>query len=600
MKTFSDTLRRANQPPAILRYAVALSLSGAALATAFLIPSLRDQASFSILFLAVLASAAFGGLGPGLVATALCAGGLLYRLVVAGRTSALDFLPLLAFVLASVLLTLWSESRRRAIASANLRASADIMPAAIFVHDESRIRYVNRVTREVTGYSAKELVGRDLSDFVDAEFRNAVREQSMGVLRGEAVPARHEFKVITRAGEARWLDCTSTPTEFEGRRCILSSAFDVTARRRAEEVLKRQVQLLDLAFEPILVRDATDRIIYWNQGAERLYGWTRQQALGQYAHALLNTTFPKPLQEIEQELAQKGHWSGEVLHTAKDGRKIVVTSLWTLNAVPGEASVILETNFDTTERKRAEETLRMAERLAAASRMAATVAHEINNPLEAVTNCLYLVHQEQERARDLLNTAERELERVAHITKQTLAFYRDNGTPVPVDVRTLVGEVLEVCVAMLAAKSIKVHRQYRDIPEILGYPNEIRQVILNVIANSIESGGSNITVRISRGHDRIDSQREGLRITIADDGCGITPEHRKQLFRPFFTTKQGTGTGLGLWVTRGIVQKLEGTIRLRSSRVPARSGTCVSIFFPSGTQVVTQLNKAAAGLQSAA
>ena len=239
--------------------------------------------------------------------------------------------------------------------------------------------------------------------------------------------------------------------------------------------------------------------------------------------------------------------------------------------------------IDVSSRKMVEEALRRSEKLAATGQLAASIAHEINNPLAAVTNVLYILstHPEMPSAlKDLMRTGERELERVIHITKQTLAFYRDVSMPVMTSVPDLIDEVLDVYGRKIVEKSVRVDRRFDHSEEIRAFPGELRQVFSNLLLNALEavpdSGKVVIRVRRCTGPNT----EAGVRITVADNGPGIAPENVSRIFEPFFTTKESKGTGLGLWVSQGIIQKHRGSIRFRTSVEGIRHGTCIAVFLP--------------------
>jgi signal transduction histidine kinase/GAF domain-containing protein len=239
--------------------------------------------------------------------------------------------------------------------------------------------------------------------------------------------------------------------------------------------------------------------------------------------------------------------------------------------------------IDVSSRKMVEEALRRSEKLAATGQLAASIAHEINNPLAAVTNVLYILstHPEMPNAlKDLMRTGERELERVIHITKQTLAFYRDVSMPVMTSVPDLIDEVLDVYGRKITEKSVSIDRRFDHSEEIRVFPGELRQVFSNLLLNALEAvpESGRIVIRVRRSSDS--NEQRGVRITVADNGPGIAPEHLSKIFEPFFTTKEAKGTGLGLWVSQGIVQKHQGSIRLRTSIAGTRHGTCIAVFIP--------------------
>lgn len=241
--------------------------------------------------------------------------------------------------------------------------------------------------------------------------------------------------------------------------------------------------------------------------------------------------------------------------------------------------------LDTTSRRMAEQALRNSEKLAATGRLAASIAHEINNPMAAVTNVLYLLANHptlDETAREYTKLAQEELQRVANITRQMLRFYRDSNARAPVNIPELLDSTIALFSRKVQDKRVYIVRRYDDSPGIFGYPGELRQVFSNLLINAVDAVplGGTITVHVTRGLQWSNGAREGVRILFCDNGSGISSEHIAHIFEPFFTTKEQHGTGLGLWVSHGIVQKHQGEIRVRSSVRPGRSGTCFSIFLP--------------------
>jgi PAS domain S-box-containing protein len=240
------------------------------------------------------------------------------------------------------------------------------------------------------------------------------------------------------------------------------------------------------------------------------------------------------------------------------------------------------TNTDITEQRRAEETLRKSEKLAATGRLAASIAHEINNPLEAVANLLYLAKRHPSDVTRYLSAAEQELDRIAEITKHTLGFYRETATPVEINVVDVTNGVLALYDRKLRFKKIKVNKRFSEEATILGFPGEIRQILANLVANAIEAMKSEgcLSIKVSRSREWNAAHRRGIRVTIRDDGSGISREQMEKIFEPFYTTKKDMGTGLGLWLTQNLVRKHQGTIRVRSTSDPEWSGTAFSIFLP--------------------
>jgi signal transduction histidine kinase len=241
--------------------------------------------------------------------------------------------------------------------------------------------------------------------------------------------------------------------------------------------------------------------------------------------------------------------------------------------------------MDITVRRLAEEALRASEKLAATGRLAASIAHEINNPLASVTNILYLLGRNRSLdndARKYVTLAESELTRVTHITRQTLAFYRESTRPAPVSLAQVLDEVLGLYARNISERQVTVERQYEFTDAIYGFAGELRQVVSNLLLNAIEAVplGGQVRIHLYRTRDLIRDEGEGVNVVIADNGAGITPELRQRIFEPFFSTKGEKGTGLGLWVSLGIVEKHGGRIRVRSSVRPEHCGTVFSVFLP--------------------
>jgi two-component system CheB/CheR fusion protein len=275
----------------------------------------------------------------------------------------------------------------------------------------------------------------------------------------------------------------------------------------------------------------------------------------------------------------------ETERVTKDGARIHVSlSISPLFDVDGKIIGAATIARDITAQKQGEEVLRKTEKLAAAGRLAATIAHEINNPLEGVTNLLYLLGMNKSldnKARQHLALAEHELGRVAHMTRQTLGFYRDTLSPVPVNVAQTLDEVVDLYQRKLQASRIEVQKDYANAVEVIAFPGELRQVFSNLIANAIDamSNGGQLTLRVTPSRN---DGVAGVRVTVSDSGSGIRPEHRHKLFEPFYTTKKDVGTGLGLWLSKEIVQKHGGSILFRSSVRPGCAGTVFSVFLPIG------------------
>ena len=393
-----------------------------------------------------------------------------------------------------------------------------------------------------------------------------------------------EIQVRTKDNVPHHLLASASPLfDEEGDvRGAVGAFFDVTERKHLDDALRERADLLELASEAIMVRDRDGIIRSWNAGAEAVYGWTREEAVGRNAHELLGTEPEGGLEALRGALETSGRWEGNMRQTRKDGTEIVVASRHALKA---GSSTVLEINRDITAQLLGEEALRRNERLAAMGKLAGIVAHEINNPLEAITNTFYLLRHHpslDQEARYYAQLADEELARVSHITKQTLSFYRESQLAVQVALPDLLDNVLELQQRSLQLGRIELEKRYFSKGIIQGFPSELKQVFMNLISNAIQAMPEGGRLRVSVLDTVLSSGSPGVEVFVSDTGSGIAPENARRLFEPFFTTKSVKGTGLGLWISRGIVQKNDGTLRFRSLFGKNGATTSFRITLPAG------------------
>ena len=431
-------------------------------------------------------------------------------------------------------------------------------------------------------------------------FISAVRMSDLDRIKGYQSGAVDYISVpvvpeVLRAKVSVFVELHRKSRELEDLNRELETRVEQRTRQlqESENLLRERADLLELASEAILVRDLAGALTYWNAGAEALYGWERREVLGNSVHAILETEYPVEATGCESTLIDCGRWDGNLIQKTRDGREVIVASRQVFKK---EAGSILEINRDITAQIRAEEALRQTERLAAMGRVAGIIAHEINNPLEAITNAFYLLRNHpslDDEAHYYAQLGEVELARVGHITKQTLSFYRESQDPVNVPIAEILDDVLELQSRQLLMSSIILDKKYLTGGEIRGFPVELRQVFLNLIGNAVQAMPHGGTLRI-RMATRWNEARgsSDLYVSVCDTGTGIRPEHAKHLFEPFFTTKSTKGTGLGLWISKGIIQKYDGAIRFRSIIFRGIHLTSFRVMFPGVSSAIKGLEAA--------
>ncbi len=369
---------------------------------------------------------------------------------------------------------------------------------------------------------------------------------------------------------------------------------------RAEDSLKLQVEttrklldaeslfrhFMDHSTACAYLRDEQGRCIYANQEAQDIFG-IRQDPEKMPAPPGAGSRY----RAQDQEVLEAGHAMQflDKLEQLNDRDCYWLTSKFPFSDLSGRrfAGGI---SFEVTERMEAEEVLRKTERLSSAGQMASLLAHEINNPLAALTNVLFLLKDEPMGAEggELLRQANLALGRINRIVRTTLAFYYESDTPAPVPIAMVVEEVASVLTSIEAFKHVQMELELDRRATVVGSPRRIRQLITSLLTNAVESGSSAVRIRVRLGQDWRQGPRPGVYLTVADHGHGIPQPLRRHLFEPFFTTKLEKGAGLGLWASKAIVLRNDGRIRLRSSSTLGRSGTCVQVFLPTAVEAHTK------------
>ncbi|MDP9486934.1 MAG: response regulator, partial [Actinomycetota bacterium] len=432
--------------------------------------------------------------------------------------------------------------------------------------------------------SEEELKGEHISVLTPPERLG----EMMGVLRrvgrGETV-SEYETVRVSKDGRRIPVSLTVSPVRDSAGEIVGVSAIarDITQRKRAEQELERQAQLLELTQDGVMVRDLRGRISFWSRGAEGMCGYAREEAVGSISHELLKTRFPEPLQKIEADLLRDGYWEGELVHTTRDGGRLAVASRWALQRDEhGEPLAVLELNTDVTARKRAEQELKQAKEEAEAANRAkseflANMSHEIRTPMNGVIGMTGLLMDTDldDEQREYAQTVRSSADNLLTIINDILDFSKIEAGKMDIeafgfDLRAAVEESAGLLAERAHEKGLELASLVKaDVPTALrGNPGRIRQILVNLLSNAVkftEEGEVTLVVRLLE-----ESEEEAvLRFEVSDTGIGLTEEQRGRLFRSFSqadasTTRKYGGTGLGLAISKQLVELMGGEIGVES------------------------------------
>jgi PAS domain S-box-containing protein len=489
---------------------------------------------------------------------------------------------------------LYETELRRDYLETTLQSIGD---AVIVCNSSGKVTLMNPTAVEVTGWTSEQAKGQPLESvfrIINERTRETVESPVAKVLRfGNVVGLANHTLLVRRDGTEFPIDDSGAPIRDKNGEIVgIVLVFrDITERKQNEEALRqrnasrlRLAAIIDSADDAIVSKDLNGIVSSWNEGASRMFGYSADEMLGQPILRLI----PEELHYEEDEILQKirageptNHY--ETRRTKKNGDSVEVSV--TISPVRDESGRITGASKiarDISNRKRVEKLLVQSEKLAATGRMAATIAHEINNPLESLVNLIFLARQDsgpEGKVYGYLLTAESELERVSHIARQTLGFYRDTGSPTEVYLHQLMENVLSVYSSKLLAAGISTDKQFHDQRKVLVSKGEILQIFSNIITNAADAMRQGGVLSIST-RQIVSSTGDGIQTIIRDNGNGIRKEHLEQVFEPFFTTKGDLGTGIGLWVTKRLVEARGGEISVASNTEDGDRGTTFTIFIP--------------------
>ena len=487
------------------------------------------------------------------------------------------------------------------------RVLADLNPQAIWMGDAAgQITYANQGFLNYIGLTPESLADMGWLEAFAPEDQARVRE-----VWAASVHSGVDYDIeahLRRAetGEYRWWHLRAAPVRDAAGKILhwLGVANDIhDSRTFAEQLQAKQLETerqraeLETIYKtsPVglaLLDPVEFRFLNLNDHEAAMLGYPKEYILGRRLSEIAPPETVPGLLDMMSHVARGNTIADRLLEgelAARPGEK----RAWSVNYSPifneaGKVRAISTASIEITKQKKSEAALVQSEKLAAVGRLASSISHEINNPLEAITNLFYLIAMDRELPEHLkvmVHMAQSELGRVSQIATQTLRFHRQAVNPTHVTPAGLVTAVIQLYTGRLANSHIKVDARYETEEKILCFENDIRQVLNNLIANAIDAMrmGGRLIVRAHSGHDHTDPGpgRHGVRITIADTGHGMSADTMQRLFEPFFTTKDLQGTGLGLWISMGIVERHGGRLSVRSSEDPRRHGTVFTLFLPS-------------------
>ena len=591
-----------NRQSLAFRLILPLLLCLMALGATYSLSPLRAAPTLLFFGITVL-SALLGGLLSGMLATGLSLLAVDYfffspsfRFV---PTAASDLMRAGMFLFLALVVSSVSSKRRRAELrlrqrEAHFRLMLENSSDIVTILDGGgAIRYESPSVSRVLGYTVEEMLGRSAFEFVHPDDLAAVKEAFAGVLAAPGVAAPVELRFRARDGSWRVLEAVGNNLLHEAEiGGIVVHSRDITTRklldrehsaRTAAEAAQRRFHGLVEGLEVVVWEAEPEKrkFTFISRRVEQLLGCPPQVWLDS-SERWLECFAPEDRPRVAAAFAS-GRSADLVCRAHHASGRELWLRLVIYRRQPTEP--LRGILADVTERQHAEAALRNSEKLAATGRLAATIAHEINNPLAAVTNLMYLIENQpglDAQCREFARMATEELQRMAHITRQMLGFYRETASPALCSMPELFDSVLELYAKRIEECGARIETCYDNPPRATVFPGEIRQVFSNLLLNALDvvPAGGRIRVRIRAARRR---STAGLRISVADNGSGIPADLRERLFEPFFTTKEQKGTGLGLWVCQGIVRKHGGEIAVRSSTRPGRAGTCFSVFLPLGS-----------------
>lgn len=468
--------------------------------------------------------------------------------------------------------------------------------SAIVARTDQRgiITYVNEKFCKISKYSRDELLGQD-HRIINSAYHSKDFIRNIWTTIANGKTWQGELRNRAKDGSIYWVDTTIVPFLDEDGKPFqyIAIRFDVTERKLAEERIRQQASLLDNAQDAILVCDLKYQILYWNNGAERIYGWPLEDVLGRNIFEVLaGSDSRKRAATAHQALETAGEWKAEIRQVTKDGQNLFVESRWTLvGNEMGQPDYILIINTDVTEQRRTEEHLLRAQRMESIGTLAGGIAHDLNNILSPVLMAVEMMQLNGANAESTrwLSMIRENAERGADLVKQVLTFARGlEGERVSVQVKHVIKDLVNVLSETLPKSITLKYNISPDLWVVSADPTQIHQVLMNICINARDAMPNGGTLRITAQNIHLDENYARMNpeaeaggyvlVTLEDTGFGMSEETRKRIFDPFFTTKEiGRGTGLGLATAMTIVKSHRGFMNVYSE---PGIGSNFSVYLP--------------------